>query len=70
MFDTLIGNTRVNNVVMLGALSALLGIPDTTWLSVLSRRVPARFVDANRAAFASGRDYLAAHLRQRERHAT
>jgi indolepyruvate ferredoxin oxidoreductase beta subunit len=65
-----IGNTRVNNVVMLGALSAFLGVPDTTWLAVLSRRVPARYVEPNREAFAAGHDYVAALLRQRERHAS
>lgn len=65
-----IGNTRVNNVVMLGALSAFLGVPDTTWLTVISRRVPARHVEVNEAAFAAGRDYVATRLRQRESHAS
>jgi indolepyruvate ferredoxin oxidoreductase beta subunit len=57
-----IGNARVNNVVMLGALSALIDVPAEVWEEVIARRVPARFVDVNRKAFAVGRDFLLGQL--------
>ena len=50
-----LGNARVNNVVMLGALSALLDVPEAAWLGVIANRVPTRFVEINKRAFAEGR---------------
>ena len=50
-----LGNVRVNNVVMLGALSAVLHEPEEVWLGVISSRVPAQFVDINQQAFVEGR---------------
>lgn len=57
-----LGNARVNNVVMLGALAALVDAPAESWESVIARRVPARFVEINRQAFAAGRDFLLRQL--------
>jgi len=37
-----LGNTRVLNVVLLGALSAMLPVEPKTWESVLKERVPSR----------------------------
>ena len=59
-----LGNPKVANVVLLGALSALLerdGLAGTTlrpetWLDVIAERVPARFVELNRKAFQAGRN--------------
>ena len=59
-----LGNAKAANVVLLGALSALMErlgaagpqMPVDTWLSVISERVPARYVELNRRAFQSGRD--------------
>jgi indolepyruvate ferredoxin oxidoreductase, beta subunit len=51
-----LGNTRTSNVVLLGALSHFLDVPDEIWLEALVARVPARFVDVNKAAFLRGRD--------------
>jgi indolepyruvate ferredoxin oxidoreductase beta subunit len=59
-----LGNLKVANVVLLGALSALLerdGIagPQLTpemWLKVITERVPAKHVELNRKAFQAGRD--------------
>lgn len=60
-----LGNLRVANVVLLGALSALLEAGDLladlkvdadTWLKVITERVPARHVELNRKAFQAGRD--------------
>jgi len=53
-----LGNTRVLNVVLLGALSALLPVEPETWESVLKERVPSRFVDLNLQAFQQGRGWL------------
>ena len=54
-----LGNARVNNVVMLGALSALLpDVPEAIWIEVIGRRVPARFLELNQVAFRRGRAEL------------
>jgi len=61
---TSLGNPKVANVVLLGALSALLerdGLADPSlspevWLNVIAGRVPARFVELNRKAFQAGRN--------------
>jgi indolepyruvate ferredoxin oxidoreductase beta subunit len=58
-----LGNIRTANVVLLGALSALMEskgltgaeLPAEVWLSVITERVPARFVELNREAFIAGR---------------
>ena len=55
-----LGNKHVANVVLLGALSTLLGLPETEWAAVLDRRVKAAHVEINHRAFAAGRDELAA----------
>jgi len=54
-----IGNARANNVVLLGALSALLDVPEKVWLDAIALRVPERFVALNQKAFAVGRAFLA-----------
>ena len=59
-----LGNARVANVVLLGALSALLEreleagatlTPDL-WLQVITERVPPKHVELNRRAFQAGRE--------------
>jgi indolepyruvate ferredoxin oxidoreductase beta subunit len=57
-----LGNMKAANVVLLGALSALLerglvGAELTTgiWLKVITERVPAKHVELNRRAFQAGR---------------
>lgn len=59
-----LGNLRVANVVLLGALSALLerdpalegaDLTAETWLKVIEERVPAKYVELNRRAFEEGR---------------
>jgi len=57
-----LGNLRVANVVLLGALSALLergkdaaGPAAATWLEVISARVPPKHVELNKQAFQAGR---------------
>jgi len=51
-----LGNPRLANTVLLGALSTRLDVPPETWLSVVERRVPSRYVDLNREAFWEGRN--------------
>jgi len=50
------GNARAANIVLLGALSAFLDLPEETWLEVIAGRVPARYLDLNRQAFLKGRE--------------
>jgi indolepyruvate ferredoxin oxidoreductase beta subunit len=49
------GNVKAANVVLLGAISRLLDLPEELWWRCLEQRVPKKFLDLNRTAFASGR---------------
>ncbi len=53
------GNVKAANVVLLVAISRLVGVPEATWWSCLERRVPAKFLELNRKAFAAGRQCVA-----------
>jgi indolepyruvate ferredoxin oxidoreductase beta subunit len=58
-----LGNIRTANVVLLGALSALMEregltgaeLPADIWLNVIKGRVPPKYVELNRQAFHAGR---------------
>ncbi len=50
-----LGNERVANVVLLGALSSFLHVTAETWLEVIAARVPPRHLELNRQAFLNGR---------------
>lgn len=54
-----LGNARTANVVLLGALSSLLDMQSEPWLEVMTARVPSKFIDINREAFAAGRKTMA-----------
>ncbi len=54
------GNVKAANVVLLGAVSKLLPLPEETWWECLAQRVPKKFLELNRVAFASGRAAAAA----------
>jgi indolepyruvate ferredoxin oxidoreductase beta subunit len=54
-----LGNARVANIVLLGALSALLDVPPETWLAVIAGRVPSKYLELNRQAFLRGREAVA-----------
>jgi indolepyruvate ferredoxin oxidoreductase, beta subunit len=62
-----LGNVRAANVVLLGALSALIereGMMPASfsageWMQVIAGRVPSRHLELNRAAFQAGRDHAA-----------
>lgn len=51
-----LGNIRVVNVVLLGAMAKQMDIAKEDWLSALEATVPARFLDLNRQAFQAGYD--------------
>jgi indolepyruvate ferredoxin oxidoreductase, beta subunit len=51
-----LGNPRVANSVLLGALSAQLAVPEADWLAVIESRVPHKHVEVNRQAFFAGRE--------------
>lgn len=58
-----LGNVRAANVVLLGALSALIeregllkgALSPEIWMQVIDKRVPAKYLALNIAAFAAGR---------------
>ncbi len=54
-----LGNVRVANVIMIGALSTYLEIPTETWLGVLEARVPPKYLELNHQAFLKGREAVA-----------
>ena len=50
-------NPKGMNVVLLGALSVSLDFSQGVWEECIKQRVPAKFVEANLAAFAAGRAF-------------
>lgn len=53
-----LGDGRMANVVMLGALSWLLPFSQDTWDLTLRRRIPERYREGNLRAFAAGRQVV------------
>jgi indolepyruvate ferredoxin oxidoreductase beta subunit len=59
-----LGNARLANSVLLGALALRLGrvfrseVDPAVWLAVIERRVPPKYVELNRQAFWEGHDRL------------
>jgi indolepyruvate ferredoxin oxidoreductase beta subunit len=50
------GSSRAHNVVLLGALAALVGdVPPDVWLQVVEEHVPIKYVALNRQAFEAGK---------------
>jgi indolepyruvate ferredoxin oxidoreductase beta subunit len=50
-----LGDPRLVNTVLLGALSTRLEVSPETWLEVIERRIPPRYAEPNRQAFWEGR---------------
>ena len=61
-----LGNTRIANTVLLGALSTALPFAAEGWTAVLQDFVPPRTVAANLKAFQAGRDWVESGLRPAE----
>lgn len=58
-----LGNSRAHNMVLLGALSALLpDFPQELWLEVMAERLPAKHVPLNRRAFHAGRESMRSQI--------
>jgi len=54
-----LGNARVNNVVLLGALSYFVpDVPATMWVEAIRERVPVKFADLNERAFVLGQEAM------------
>jgi indolepyruvate ferredoxin oxidoreductase beta subunit len=51
-----LGNVRAANVVLLGALSTFLAIPEKTWMEIIEARVPPKYMELNHQAFLEGRE--------------
>ncbi|MBN1316773.1 MAG: indolepyruvate oxidoreductase subunit beta [Anaerolineales bacterium] len=49
-----LGNARLSNTVVLGALSTYLDVEPTVWLDVIENRVPSKYAELNRKAFWQG----------------
>ncbi len=49
-----LGDGRMANVVMLGAMATFLAISEETWIETLNRRIPERYREANLKAFWEG----------------
>lgn len=53
------GNARTANTIMLAALSTLLETDPAVWESAVLRRVPTKYADVNKVAFAMGQQATA-----------
>jgi len=49
-----LGNTRVQNIVLLGALVKVLGIEGIDWVELVGKMVPAKVRDLNIEAYKQG----------------
>jgi indolepyruvate ferredoxin oxidoreductase beta subunit len=56
-----LGNLRVVNMVMAGALSRVLDLEERAWLQAIEELVPARHREVNLRAFAAGRALTPTH---------
>ncbi len=52
-----LGNVRLANTILLGALSKHLDVPEKIWLETIEARVPKKTIELNRKAFQRGRSY-------------
>lgn len=57
------GNIKASNVVLLGALSALMDFSPDVWEDVISKSVPPKTVEVNKNAFKAGRAFALEHER-------
>jgi len=53
-----LGDGRMANVILLGALSTLLPIPQEIWEKTLKYRIPARFLEGNLKAYQAGMEMV------------
>lgn len=53
-----LGDGRMANVVLLGALSSLLPIPQEIWEKTLKLRIPAKYLEGNLKAYKAGMEMM------------
>ncbi len=53
-----VGNDKVTNVIMIGALSTMFDFEPEKWLEVIKEAVPQKVVDVNVKAFKKGRELM------------
>jgi len=53
-----VGNDKVTNVIMIGALSTMFDFEPEKWLEVIKEAVPKKVVDVNVKAFQKGRELM------------
>lgn len=53
-----LGDGRMANVVLLGALSTVLPIPQEVWEKTLKLRIPAKYVEGNMKAYTAGKEMM------------
>jgi indolepyruvate ferredoxin oxidoreductase beta subunit len=53
-----VGNSKVLNIVMLGAISSMLSVDQSIWEDVIKERVPKKYVDLNLNAYRKGRELV------------
>ena len=53
-----LGNDKVTNVIMIGALSTMFDFEPEKWLEVIKEAVPKKVVDVNIKAFQKGRELM------------
>ncbi len=53
-----LGNIRIMNIIMIGALARLLEFEKELWINVIERRVPKKFIDINLKGFEAGYNSL------------
>lgn len=49
-----VGNAKATNVVLMGVLSKYMDFPEDSWQNALVARIPAKLLELNKKAFASG----------------
>ena len=49
-----VGNAKATNVVLMGVLSKYMDFPEDSWQNALVARIPAKLLELNKRAFASG----------------
>jgi indolepyruvate ferredoxin oxidoreductase beta subunit len=52
-----LGDSRVLNVALLGVLSTVVDLPETSWRRAIKERVPDGFFDLNWKAFGVGKSH-------------
>ena len=53
-----LGDERMTNVVMLGALSTLIKLPEGSWQHALNVRLPEKYLEANLRAYEAGKGLI------------